>query len=104
MAWDVLVGIAERVDAIFSVIAGELADASRPTLGTLDGQGIPVYRYEVPEIVGTSGQLNEAGAVVEMIGLPAYDEYEISEADVTVTLAPSLAAAMTDGLKYLETL
>ncbi len=102
VAWDVAVGVVERVDAVFSVMAGELADASRPTLGTLDGQGIPVYRYEAPEIVGTSGQLNEAGAVVELIGLPAFDDYEISKADVTVTLAPSLAAAMTDGLKYLE--
>jgi uncharacterized protein YfaS (alpha-2-macroglobulin family) len=40
--------------------------------------------------------------VVESIGLPVFPEWELRQAEVTVSVAPSLAAAMTDGLTYLE--
>jgi uncharacterized protein YfaS (alpha-2-macroglobulin family) len=100
--WGAVVRDVERVDLVFSATSGEYADASRPTLGTLDGQGIPVYRYEVPEIVGTSGQLTEGGAVVESIALPIFRDFELTDGSATIELAPSLAAAMTEGLDYLE--
>ena len=58
--------------------------------------------YEVSETTGTAGQLSEAGAVVESIGLPVYPDWQVDQATVTVSIAPSLAAAMTDGLTYLE--
>ncbi len=90
-----------RVDFVFSANAGEFSDASRPTLGTLEGQGIPVYKFEVPETVGTSGQLVDGGAVVESIALPIFPDYTPTQGDVTIELAPSLVAAMTDGLDYL---
>ncbi len=99
--WDVSVGEVDRADFVFSVSAGPYTDASRPTLGTLPGQGIPVYKYETPEIVGTSGQLTEGGAVVESIALPIFPDFEVSEGELSVVVAPSLAAAMTDGLDYL---
>ncbi|MEZ4642115.1 MAG: Ig-like domain-containing protein [Chloroflexota bacterium] len=100
--WNVLVEDVTRVDFVFSVNAGEYSDASRPTLGTLEGQGIPVYKYEVPETVGTSGQLTAGGAVVESIALPILPGYTPSQGNLTIELAPSLVAAMTDGLDYLE--
>lgn len=100
--WNIIVNDVERVDFVFSVNAGDYADASRPTLGTLDGQGIPVYKYEVPETVGTSGQLTDGGAVVESIALPIIPGYTPSQGDLTIELAPSLVAAMTDGLDYLK--
>ena len=100
--WQVTVQDVERTDFVFSVVSGDYADASRPTLGTLEGQGIPVYKYEAPETVGTSGQLLEGGAVVESIGLPIFPDFELTQGEVTVEVAPSLAAAMTDGLTYLE--
>ncbi|HNT24855.1 MAG TPA: Ig-like domain-containing protein [Anaerolineales bacterium] len=90
----------ERVDLVFSASAGQYNDASRPTLGTLDDQGIPVYRYEAPETVGTSGQMLEGGTLVEAIVLP--DEFTISQGELVIRISPSLAAGMTDGLKYLE--
>ncbi len=93
---------AERVDLVFTARSADYADASRPTLGTLDGQGIPVYRYEVPETVGTGGQLTEAGSRTEAISLPVYPNYEIAEGYLTVRLTPSLAAGFADGLTYLE--
>jgi uncharacterized protein YfaS (alpha-2-macroglobulin family) len=100
--WEAAVGDVDRVDLVFSAESGPYADATRPTLGTLDGQGIPVYKYEVPETVGTSGQLTEGGAIIESIALPIFPDFEMTEGEVTVEVAPSLAAAMTDGLDYLE--
>ncbi|MCP5009337.1 MAG: hypothetical protein GY942_05080 [Aestuariibacter sp.] len=99
--WEVVAGDGERVDLVFSAQSGDYGDASRPTLGTLDGQGIPIYKFEVPETVGTSGQLLDGGGIIESIGLPIYPNYTPTEGSVSVEVAPSLAAAMTDGLDYL---
>ncbi len=99
--WSLRVNDVGRVDFVFSASSGPYADASRPSLGTLEGQGIPVYKYQVPETVGTAGQLLEGGAVVESIGLPIFPGYELTEGELTVKIAPSLAAAMTGGLDYL---
>ena len=96
---------AGRVDLVFSAqgrtATGEqLEDASRPPLGTLDNQGLPVYRYEARETVGTSGQMTSGGTRVEAISLPS--AWETSEGDLTIEISPSLAAGMTDSLTYLE--
>lgn len=101
VSWDVAVDMdATRVDFVFSATGGSYSDASRPTLGTLDGQGIPVYRYEVPETVATSGQITTTGSVVETLNLPT--EYPISKGKLEIEFSPSLAAGMTSGLNYLE--
>lgn len=100
--WRVQVDDVSRVDFVFSANAGEYSDASRPTLGTLEGQGIPVYKFETPETVGTSGQLLQGGAVVESIALPIFPNYTPIQGSLTIELAPSLAAAMTEGLTYLD--
>lgn len=102
VVWNITVADGERVDAVFSVNAGANNDASRPTLGTLPGQGIPVYRYEVPATAGTSGQLLTGGAVIEAIRLPAAAEGVTPQTTLTVNIAPSLSSAMTDGLTYLQ--
>ncbi len=102
VAWTAVVQDVTRVDLVFRTRAGQYADATRPPLATLEGGGLPVYKYEVPETVGTSGQLLDGGAIVESIALPIYRDYELTEGTVTVQVAPSLAAAMTDGLDYLE--
>jgi alpha-2-macroglobulin len=80
---------------------GGFSDATRPTLGTLDNQGLPVYRYETPETVGTSGLLSDNGGRAESISLPA--SMQVQKGELKVELAPSLAAGLTDGLTYLET-
>ncbi|HLC05224.1 MAG TPA: Ig-like domain-containing protein, partial [Anaerolineales bacterium] len=106
VTWDAEVDPeAGRVDLIFSAqgqtTTGErLQDASRPPLGTLDNQGLPVYRYEARETVGTSGQMTSGGTRVEAISLPS--AWETSEGDLTIEISPSLAAGMTDSLTYLE--
>jgi uncharacterized protein YfaS (alpha-2-macroglobulin family) len=91
---------AARVDLVFSAEGGGFKDASRPPQGTLDNQGIPVYRYEAPETVGTSGQMTSAGSRVEAISLP--QSMQVSEGELTIKVSPSLAASMTDGLEFLK--
>ncbi len=99
--WQVTVNPdAQRVDLVFSAEGGEFKDASRPPQGTLDNQGIPVYRYEARETAGTSGQMNAGGSRVEGILLP--QTMEVSEGELTIRVSPSLAASMTDSLTYLE--
>jgi uncharacterized protein YfaS (alpha-2-macroglobulin family) len=96
---------AGRVDMVFSAqgrtaTGGLLQDASRPPLGSLDNQGLPVYRYGARETVGTSGQMTSGGTRVEAISLPS--AWKTSEGDLTIEISPSLAAGMTDSLTYLE--
>jgi len=96
---------ASRVDLIFRAegVASDgvsYQDASRPPQGTLENQGLPVYRHEVRETVGTSGQMTSGGTRIEAISLPT--GWATSEGTLSVDLAPSLAAGMTDGLTYLE--
>ena len=89
-----------RADLVFSAKGGSFSDASRPTLGTLDNQGIPVYQYEVPETVGTAGELSASGVRTEAVRLPT--QFPVTSGSLTVKIEPSLAASMTDGLNYLE--
>lgn len=91
---------AQIVDLIFKVDGGDYSDASRPTIGSTGENGLPVYRYEVPESVATSGQLSEQGAQVEAILLP--QDIKAGQAELTVSVSPSLSASLTDGLTYLE--
>lgn len=101
VTWEVSVGLlATRVDLVFSAQSGELQDASLPPAGSLDEQGLPVYRFNARETVGTSGLLRTGGALVEAISLPTTLTAEAG--DLTVQVAPSLAAGMTDALTYLE--
>jgi uncharacterized protein YfaS (alpha-2-macroglobulin family) len=69
-------------------------------MGTLEGQGIPVYRYEAPETVGTAGMLTEAGSNTEAILLPS--AFDVTQGDLVVKVSPSLAAGMVDGLDFLK--
>jgi uncharacterized protein YfaS (alpha-2-macroglobulin family) len=59
---------------------------------------IPVQRYQTPETVGTSGVVPPEG-VTEAIYVPAT---ATDDGALTVTLDPSLAAGMVEGLTYLE--
>lgn len=101
ITWEVSVPAnSERVDLTFSAEGGGFKDATKPTLTTLPNQGLPVYRFETPETVGTAGVLTQNGARGEAINLPA--EMKVQKGQINVSLAASLAAGMTDGLSYLE--
>ena len=90
---------AERVDLTGYANSGDEQDASKPALGTLSDQGIPVYRYTVQETVGTSGLVESSNSITEGIYLPQSIDY--TQAQLSVDASPSLAASMTEGLTYL---
>lgn len=101
VAWNGAVASdAERVDLTASAVSGDLNDASKPSLGTLPGQGIPVYRYTVRETVGTAGMITGRGSVTEALLLPDAPAY--ADASVDVEISPSLVASIQPSLTYLE--
>ncbi|NWF70057.1 MAG: Ig-like domain-containing protein [Chloroflexi bacterium] len=100
--WPVTVDDVANVELLYFADGndGAYSDASRPPLGQGDNRLLPVYRYEVPETVGTGGILREEGARTEAILLPR--QFEVTEGTLTLNLEPSLAATTLDGLDYLE--
>ncbi len=100
--WPVVVQDAEAANLVFSARGGGLSDASKPTAGLPPDQRLPIYKYSTPEVVATAGTLDEAGERLEVIALPASQKLDPTQGELTVQLDPSLAAGMTDGLKWLE--
>ncbi len=100
VTWWVTVQDVVNAQLIFSAVAGEYTDASKPRLSTGPDGSLLVFRYTTPDIVGTAGQLIEGGSRTEAIALPP--EFDERRGTLTVQLDPSLAAGMQDGLRYLE--
>ena len=100
--WAVTVEDVDSVDLTFYASGndGAYTDASKPPLGQGDDRLLPVYRYEVPETVGTGGMIDEPGTRTEAIALPR--RYEVTQGELTVRVDPSLAATTLDGLDYLR--
>lgn len=97
--WGIVQDVA-AVDIAFSVVSGELSDAARPRLTTGPDSTLLVYKYTSPEIVGTAGQLDDFDSRTEVIGiLPGLD---LDRSELMIRLETSLAAAMQEGLDYLE--
>ncbi|HEY66563.1 MAG TPA: hypothetical protein G4O02_18595, partial [Caldilineae bacterium] len=90
--WPVRVRPGDQVVLLFDARADDLQDAVEITL--------PVYRYTTPEVVGTAGEVTGEEARVEVIRVPA--DAEPDQGELTVTLEPTLAAGMQEGLRYLE--
>jgi hypothetical protein len=100
VTWWVTAQDVPNVDLIFSTTSGEYGDAARPRLTTGPDGTLKVFRYTAPEVVGTGGQLVEAGSRTEAIVMPS--KYDDRRGELSVRLDPSLAAGMRDGLDYLE--
>jgi len=100
LTWDVSVQDVTQAGLVFWAIAEKYSDASKPRLATGPDGSLLIYRYSAPDIVGTAGDLASAGARTEVIALPP--KYDDRQGELSVQLDPSLAAAMQDGLKYLE--
>lgn len=100
--WDVRILDVPAVDLTFFANGndGEFTDATKPTLGQGEDNLLPVYKYEVPETVGTGGFLTEGGSRSEIVALPR--TYDITQGELTVEVDRSLAAATIDGLDYLR--
>ena len=102
--WAVTVLDVPFVDATFFANAGDgqYTDASKPPLGLGEERTLPVYKYEVPETVGTAGTLYgpEAGSRTEAIVLPR--RFDVTQGELTIRVDRSLAAATVDGLTWLR--
>lgn len=98
--WDVTINDVEAVELIFYANAndGEYTDAARPR-DAVDGM-IPVYKYEAPETVGTSGVLNAAGTRVENVVIPR--RLNVTQGELSINVQSSLAGAIFDTLEVLE--
>jgi len=92
--------VAGWADLTFYAEGGGYSDAVKPPAGLPPDQLLPIYRYSTPETVGTAGQLDEAGSVLEAVVLPR--TVDVTQGELTVRIEPSLAAGMTGGLDYLE--
>lgn len=77
--------------------AGDITfqDITKPVWGD-----IPVVSYLDPQTYGTAGVLAESGERLELVSLP--QSYDPDAGELSLELAPSLAAAMTAGLDVLE--
>lgn len=93
---------ATRVDMVASASSGAYSDATRPALGTLPGQGLPVLTFHVTETVGSANYLRDAGTITEGIALPGKLNQDYLGGTLNLDVSPSLAASMTDGLTYLD--
>jgi alpha-2-macroglobulin len=101
VTWDLAVqGRVKRVDFTVHATSGELQDSSKPALGTLSGQGIPVYNYTATETVGTAGIIPDANSATEAIQLPS--TLAFSDARLEIEMSPSLAASMESGFTFLK--
>ena len=90
----------DAVELAFSVVSGELSDAAIPRLTTGPDGSLKVFKYTALDIVGTAGQLEELGSRTERILLP--DDADLARSQLILQLETSLAAAMREGLDYLE--
>ncbi len=95
--WEIAVDNVEFADLTFRVQGGDFSDATKPSFGVGNDNLIPVYNFTGQDVVGTSGELGEAGRRVEAILLPA--GVDPDQGAVEVTLAASLAAAVLDSLQ-----
>lgn len=90
--WPIRVQDVDAADLTFRAVAGDYADATKPTFGLSPDHSLPVYRYVAPDIAGASGVLDDAGQVVEAILLP--DNLDPDNSQLWVELNASLAAGM----------
>lgn len=85
-------------DVVTVTMTAQAAAADGATLTDGVRIPIPVRRYQTPETVGTSGVVPVTG-VTEAVYVP---QDATDDGALTVTLDPSLAAGLIDGLTYLE--
>jgi alpha-2-macroglobulin len=99
VTWDVrAIPGAVRADLTAHTTSGVFSDSSKPPLGTLSEQGIPIYAFHTRQTAGTSGLLTRADSRTEAVTLPS----SFDDAKLILELSPSLAASLKPGISYLQ--
>jgi hypothetical protein len=87
----------------------QAADEAQLTMGARAATGqlsdaiafsLPIYHLSTPETVATLGQISGSGIRTEGIVLPA--QFDPTTGGLDISLEPSLAAGLVNGLSYLE--
>jgi uncharacterized protein YfaS (alpha-2-macroglobulin family) len=100
ITWTARVLDAPQADLVFSITDGRYSDAAKPRLSTAPNGGLRIEKYSAPEVVGTAGQLSGEDARSEVVVLPR--EADAARSRLDVRLDASLAAALREGLAYVE--
>jgi len=102
VSWEVTVQDVESVAPFFVVRTDddEYTDASISPVGTDFDGTLPVYRYEAPETVGTSGTLRDGGVRVESVLMPR--DFDVRSGELDIKIDKSLAGVTNDSLRYLR--
>jgi uncharacterized protein YfaS (alpha-2-macroglobulin family) len=100
----------ERTEVAYDVTVGDVITAQltigAKSIGQSPGYAdavaleLPVHQFNTAETVATAGELAEDGTRIEGIVLPG--QISLSQGNLTVSIDPSLAAGMRNGLTYLE--
>jgi len=98
--WSLQILEAESAGLTFYARGGGLEDASTPTIGSAVDGRIPILRYTASDTFATSGGLTAPGERLEAVSLPR--RFDATQGGLTVTLEPSLGAAMQSALEVLE--
>ncbi len=100
LEWQAQANDVTNAEIVFYANAGDYQDATRPLLGDGDKHLLPIYRFEVPETVGTAGMLREGGSRTESINLP--ENWNITKGTLDIHIEPSLAVTTVAGLDHLN--
>jgi hypothetical protein len=95
VAWWGTVQNVDSVDLVFSAQGGGRQDAARPALGRL-----PVVRFAAQQTFRTSGTLDGAGEVSELVSLPR--SFQADGGRLDVEMSSTLAGSMLRALDALE--
>jgi alpha-2-macroglobulin len=96
LEWDISVKNEKEAVLTFSAIA-----ENDKTVGDILEQKLPIQPYSFPEVVATSGTIDDDKKHVETVWLPTGVDLNFGE--MTLAAAPSLATSITQGLEYLMT-
>ena len=100
--WEAVIGDVHQVKPIFSVrsMDDRYSDGSISPVSLDDSGTLPVYRFEVPETIGTAGVLRTEDTRVESIVLP--QRFAVTNGELNIKVDQSLAATTVDGLDFLR--
>lgn len=99
VSWEVIVTDDSAVTAIFSAESASFADATISSVSVDRDGTLRVYRYEVPEFIGTAGVLATPGPITESLILPA----DVTTGTLDVQVEPSLAALALRAAEFVRT-
>jgi alpha-2-macroglobulin len=92
------ISVKDEKNAVFNFKAEEVGNGA---VGDILEQTLPIEAYSFPEVVATSGTIDDDNKHVETVWLPL--GIDPTHGELTLSAAPTLANSITQGLQYLMT-